>query len=448
MDAHGLLFELSKELNIILDAKYSHIAIGLAFNKQQVKIVEMYFKRSICINQLSGTSDEGVEVQGQLIPNEEKKYDMGLYAVRIASVKNLKKDLVLTGPVGIKFDASTQKFTVTFPGPLDVFYSDDEKIMEFYMRKTPPAIPYGEPTDERINVAHLTLGARMPMVLYPDPRIILEDQIDKEKEEKAKQEKEKQAQEDKLLEEAEKAARQQEMLKKMNQIKTEDKDDSDSAGGSSVVSKKSKKKSSSRADLKSKGGVSEKSKGGRDSSSEGRSMSKDPKSKRSDSDGEEEESESDLGESRSEGPKHEDTIEEPADLPSPDEMKKELITAIQEAIRERDQLKSKNHDLQKEIITMDSTYEQYDKQPDVSMNEHKYLNTLANVHQVRFNLKETQLRYNKMATELQAKLNEKQAKCDEIQKQFKDLKRSVAENSCFSRTGNKIKPDVSNTKAH
>ena len=55
------------------------------------------------------------------------------------------------------------------------------------------------------------------------------------------------------------------------------------------------------------------------------------------------------------------------------------------------------------------------KQADVSMNEHKYLNTLANVHQVRFNLKETQDRYNKMASELQAKLNEKQAKCHEIE---------------------------------
>ena len=125
-------------------------------------------------------------------------------------------------------------------------------------------------------------------------------------------------------------------------------------------------------------------------------------------------------------------------------MKRELITAIEEAKKERDQLKSKNGDLQKSIITMDTTFEQYDKQPDVSMNEHKYLNTLANVHQVRFNLKETQDRYNKMATELQAKLNEKQAKCDEIQKQFKDLKRSVAENSVFSRTGKKIKPEIIN----
>lgn len=72
------------------------------------------------------------------------------------------------------------------------------------------------------------------------------------------------------------------------------------------------------------------------------------------------------------------------------------------------------------------------------LNEHKYLNTLANVHQVRFNLKETQDRYNRMASELQAKLNEKQAKCQEIEHQFKELKRSVAQNAVFSRTGRKL----------
>ena len=91
---------------------------------------------------------------------------------------------------------------------------------------------------------------------------------------------------------------------------------------------------------------------------------------------------------------------------------------------------------------MDPNYDHGDKQPDVSMNEHKYLNTLANVHQVRFNLKETQDRYNKMASELQSKLNEKQAKCHEIESQFKELKRSVAQNAVFSRTGKKIPKKV------
>ena len=41
-----------------------------------------------------------------------------------------------------------------------------------------------------------------------------------------------------------------------------------------------------------------------------------------------------------------------------------------------------------------------EKKGEQMLNEHKYVNTLANVHQVRFNLKETQDRYNRMASEL------------------------------------------------
>ena len=437
MDAHGLLFELQDELNVILSSKYTHIAIGLAYDKRQVKIVELFFRKSITVYQLSGTEDEGVELHGQMIPNEEKNYDFGVYAVRIAALKNLKKDVVIVGPPGINFDQNTQKFTVTFPGPLDAFYSDDEKILELYMRKTSPPILYGQPSDERINISHLLIGDRMPMVLFPDPRIVLEDEADKEREERIKEAQMKQEAEEKLAEEIDREAKKREMDLKMTAIKDDAKEDTQSIVASSVVSgSKSRAKHSQRGSKGTKTPASELSK--EDGSVD--------KSKLSGSDVEQEESESDDDVSKSDEMKKEndDTIEEPPDLPSAEEMKRELITAIEEAKKERDQLKSKNGDLQKSIITMDTTFEQYDKQPDVSMNEHKYLNTLANVHQVRFNLKETQDRYNKMATELQAKLNEKQAKCDEIQKQFKDLKRSVAENSVFSRTGKKIKPEIIN----
>lgn len=443
MDAHGLLFELEEELKIILSDQYSHVAIGLAFNKQQVKIVELYFRKSIVVHKIAGTENEGVEIQGQMLRNADKKYDVGVYAVRIASLKNLKKDIAITGPPGIQFDQNTKKFTVVFNGPLDVFYSDDEKILELYVRKASPPIPYGEPSDERVNVGFLTVGARMPMVLFPDPRIILEDEADREKEEKHKEEIKRQEEEDRLFKEAQKLENKEEMNQRMQLIQAEAKrDETESVGDSSMVSDKSKKK---RDSSKAKSRIAESERSHDDGkSSDAKSVSKEPKSRMSESEEEQEESESDGDESDSGIVKPEEEPEEPADLPSPDEMKRELITAIEEALEERDQLKSKNQELQKEIITMDSTYEQYDKQPDVSMNEHKYLNTLANVHQVRFNLKETQERYNKMATELQAKLNEKQAKCDEIQKQFKDLKRSVAENSVFSRTGKKIKPDLLN----
>jgi len=64
MDAHGLLFELEHELNILLDPKFTHIAIGLAFTQNQVKVVEIVSWKEIRVQTLSATADEGVEVKG------------------------------------------------------------------------------------------------------------------------------------------------------------------------------------------------------------------------------------------------------------------------------------------------------------------------------------------------------------------------------------------------
>lgn len=60
------------------------------------------------------------------------------------------------------------------------------------------------------------------------------------------------------------------------------------------------------------------------------------------------------------------------------------------------------------------------------MNQHKYLNTLAHVHQIRLDLKNTQDRYNEMAKQLQTKLDEKQKKCADIKAAFMELKKEVA----------------------
>lgn len=105
-----------------------------------------------------------------------------------------------------------------------------------------------------------------------------------------------------------------------------------------------------------------------------------------------------------------DGIDEITNLNQQHELRRELIVTIEEALREQDALKRHNEELQRQIMLMDpGLYEQqahagpgdgHSKADAQQMNEHKYLNTLANVHQVRFNLKETQDRYNKMATEL------------------------------------------------
>ena len=136
------------------------------------------------------------------------------------------------------------------------------------------------------------------------------------------------------------------------------------------------------------------------------------------------------------------TIDEMGELPSHAEMKKELINAIEAAMRENQDREEENRRLQHEIMLQNPNFESGEKQHDVNLNEHKYLNTLANVHQVRFNLKVTQERYNKLASELQAKLNDKQNKCHEIQKQFKELKRSVAKTAVIPRTMQPLDPKI------
>jgi len=77
------------------------------------------------------------------------------------------------------------------------------------------------------------------------------------------------------------------------------------------------------------------------------------------------------------------------DLPSPPEMKRELIQAILDETEEYRNLKAFNEELQRKICFIDLAKSDGDRQSEQLLNEHKYQNTLANVHQVRFNLKET-----------------------------------------------------------
>lgn len=69
-------------------------------------------------------------------------------------------------------------------------------------------IAYGVPTTERINVnVGLLLCLRIPMEFIPDPRTIIEDQHDLEKEEKIKALKAKEEEDKRHIKEAEIEAR-------------------------------------------------------------------------------------------------------------------------------------------------------------------------------------------------------------------------------------------------
>ena len=50
MDAHGLLLELQYEIGVLCAKENTHIGIGFAFSKEQVKVVEFVSQKTIMIH--------------------------------------------------------------------------------------------------------------------------------------------------------------------------------------------------------------------------------------------------------------------------------------------------------------------------------------------------------------------------------------------------------------
>ena len=63
--------------------------------------------------------------------------EVGLYAVRVASLAKMNKEIKVVGPSAIKFDRSTGEFVVHIPGPFEnLFYNnEDPKVIEFFISR-------------------------------------------------------------------------------------------------------------------------------------------------------------------------------------------------------------------------------------------------------------------------------------------------------------------------
>ncbi|MFM7859682.1 MAG: hypothetical protein ACKO96_49075, partial [Flammeovirgaceae bacterium] len=93
------------------------------------------------------------------------------------------------GPSAIKFDRSTGEFVVHLSGPIyNLFYdNEDSKAIEFFISKRyADKILYGFETGERINVTQLEKCFSFAAEFTSDPRTIIEDAADIEKELKDK----------------------------------------------------------------------------------------------------------------------------------------------------------------------------------------------------------------------------------------------------------------------
>ena len=182
MDAHGLLLELEPELAVLSDPIHSHIGIGFAFTKEQVKVVEIVTQKAVMISALEMAPDGSVVCIGRTLDKEA-----GIYASRIVALSKMQKDLVVAGPPQIECNRESGDFKITMPGPVEgAFYNqEDPRIYELYISRLQIAkIAYGEPSNDRVKVAQLECAFSVPMEQIPDPRTVLEDAADFEKEER------------------------------------------------------------------------------------------------------------------------------------------------------------------------------------------------------------------------------------------------------------------------
>ncbi|ETO69578.1 hypothetical protein F444_13848 [Phytophthora nicotianae P1976] len=131
-----------------------------------------------------------------------------------------------------------------------------------------------------------------------------------------------------------------------------------------------------------------------------------------------------------------------------------LRVAIAEATEAREELQQRNIKLQRRIAahlqktqesspatagadTVGSAGRREDK-ANASENAKRYLECLRSVHEAKVQMATAQSQYDKVALELQARLDEKEAKVTEIQDAFLEFKREVARNAENLRTGKPI----------
>ncbi|EAR85013.1 hypothetical protein TTHERM_00529650 (macronuclear) [Tetrahymena thermophila SB210] len=379
MEIGYLFLESEEEKRIILNPANNHIGIGVFFDEIQIVVVLILSEKVLCIQKISQPEQNKIEIRGKMLDE-----NFGIYAIRIMNVDDQKKDIKGVGPEFIEYTRSTQEWMASFELEL---YNQDRMAIEYYTRVSPDSIPYKkkQSKNEKLTYKHLQLRLRTPFQIYPDPKYAAED------------EKERIRKEQEILahEEQERKEREENDAKRLKQSRKDYGDgqyDDDEHG---------------QDDFNSQSDISD-------------------KDKHHDS-------------MHAEQEQNQQAAQQQQDTISNKEIRQELEMAITEAQRQHDEFMLQNHKLQEEIKLLKNKNDGFvDRSNETAMNEHKYLNTLAHVHQIRLDLKQTQTRYNQMSQELQKKLEQKQKKCNEIKYAFLELKREVAKKAANSRTDKPI----------
>jgi hypothetical protein len=144
---------------------------------RKIRVTEFFSRKVLSVTQVATLEEGGIEITGEIL---DDKY--GVYALKLVNQDNLKKETMGIGPQHIRFDKQIKEFTAKFEIE-DILYADEPKLCELYARNKPQSIPYSQ-AHGKFDYGHLELVQRIPMELIPDPRVMIEDAVDREKEDR------------------------------------------------------------------------------------------------------------------------------------------------------------------------------------------------------------------------------------------------------------------------
>ena len=415
-DTHGLLMELEEGRQLILDQECNHIAVGCAHDDSKLFLVELYSKKLCGLETIAINEQEKIVISAHMFNDA-----YGPYAFRLCDASNMKKDVLIVGPEAMTYDPTTFKYTITFSFEY-ALYSD--KFGEIYLRKKPQTIPYGTKTEEKLSVEGLELGLKLPMEIIPLPQIIQEDALDEEAEQKEKitmQQKEKELKE--KLEQERDTRLQLRIQQAQEVIKEKEKKEKSISNEEELMESQGSKKSGDEEE-KSVASIKSRTIGSKEHEKEPSKICEEEKS----------------GEPKDEEDDKEKMEVVAANKEDEQRKREELIERIKLIKEEKEELMKKNAEFQKEIVTLfekKGTARQ-SNQTDTTMNEQKYINTLANVNQVRLKLKQMQDTYNMMTAELQDKHKERSDNAKKLLDWFKVFKSEIIREAEFTKTNKKI----------
>lgn len=392
---------------VLLDPKMNTVALGVCKSETYLVLVILISVKMLTILKVGETDNQEVEIRGRML-----NPDYGPFCCQLHFMENGNKHGQIISFENTSYSPETQEFVIIYQENGNVW--QPPKYFEIYLKENPAMIPYLKRDKKlsRIPLGQLAKGIRWPLTIYPHKRQLLEDERDRFKREN----------------ELEARRQNQDMMKRKREEELQEKKlDREQLKAENELRRQQGEDVESLEDGSEKGSRDERSKHSEDEEEKKLNLNLEENSMSGDGS---------MSDSMSQDKGNKDAKEQSI---SNKEIRLELEAAISEAKRELDILQTENLSLQAKIIDLRKDNPNIsDKQSDVTMSDIKYANTLAHVHQIRMDLKQTQDRYKTMADNLQKKLEEKTQKCNEIKLAFMELKREVCKKAAFARSGKPI----------